>query len=121
MHASGIGKALLAQMDDDRQHRVLPDQNLERFTEYTLADIDQLRENLTQIRKAGFSVDDEERNLGMLCIGAPVFDVSEEAVAGISVSWPISRVGQDDILRLSGAVREAAQELLLAIGGKGHL
>ena len=119
MHASGIGKALLAQMDDDRQHRILSGQSFERFTEYTLADIDQLRENLTLVRKSGFSVDDEEKNLGMRCIAAPVFDVSEEAVAGISVSGPISRVGQDDILRLSGAVREAAQKLSLAIGGMG--
>ena len=94
MHASGIGKALLAQMDDDRQHRVLPGQNFERFTEYTLADINQLRENLTQIRKTGFSVDDEERNLGMLCIAAPVFDVSEEAVAGFLCLGRLAGLGK---------------------------
>lgn len=119
MHASGIGKVLLAQMDDDRLGRTLAGQSFERFTKFTLTNHDQLRENLAQVRRSGFSVDEEEKNLGMRCIAAPVFDVSDEVVAGISVSGPISRVGSDDIARVSGAVKDAARALSLAIGGKG--
>lgn len=119
MHASGIGKALLAHMDDARLTRTLAAQSFESFTKYTLTDLGPLRKNLMDVRRVGYSVDGEEKNLGMRCIAAPVFDVSDEAVAGISVSGPISRVGQDDILRLSRAVKDAAQALSLAIGGKG--
>lgn len=119
MHASGIGKALLAQMDEDRLDRILAAQRFERFTKYTLTDLGHLRENLIEVREVGYSVDDEEKNLGMRCIAAPVFDVSDEAVAGISVSGPISRVGEGDVLHLSRAVKDAAQALSLAIGGKG--
>jgi IclR family acetate operon transcriptional repressor len=119
MHASGIGKALLAQMDEDRLDRILTAQRFERFTKYTLTDLGHLRENLIEVREVGYSVDDEEKNLGMRCIAAPVFDVSDEAVAGISVSGPISRVGEGDVSHLSRAVKDAAQALSLAIGGKG--
>ena len=119
MHASGIGKALLAQMDEDRLDRILAAQRFERFTKYTLTDLGHLRENLIEVREVGYSVDDEEKNLGMRCIAAPVFDVSDEAVAGISVSGPISRVGEGDVSHLSRAVKDAAQALSLAIGGKG--
>jgi IclR family acetate operon transcriptional repressor len=119
MHASGVGKALLAQMDEDRLDRILTAQRFERFTKYTLTDLGHLRENLIEVREVGYSVDDEETNLGMRCIAAPVFDVSDEAVAGISVSGPISRVGEGDVSHLSRAVKDAAQALSLAIGGKG--
>ncbi|MDP5219070.1 IclR family transcriptional regulator [Ruegeria sp. 2205SS24-7] len=117
MHASGIGKALLAEMDEARLTRTLQGKPFEAFTEFTITDLAALRDNLAEIRRAGFAIDGEEKNLGMRCIAAPVFDVNGEAVAGISVSGPTSRVGRDDIARLSGSVMEAAQALSLAIGG----
>lgn len=117
MHASGIGKALLADMDADRLNRTLAGQRLEMFTEFTITDLDSLVQDLTDIRTRGYSIDGEEKNLGMRCIAAPVFDVNGEAVAGISVSGPTSRVRMDDIDRLSRHVKDAARTLSLAIGG----
>lgn len=118
MHASGIGKALLAEMDEERLIRSLSTQNLEAFTDHTVTNLDQLREDLAHIRTRGYSVDDEEKNLGMRCIAAPIFDVHGEAIAGVSISGPASRVGTDDIKRLSAPVVAAAQALTLAIGGR---
>lgn len=117
MHASGIGKALLAQMDDDRLARRLAG-GLEAFTEKTVTDPDGLIADLRQIRARGYSYDDEERNLGMRCIAAPVFDINGEAVAGISVSGPTSRVTDGELDRLSRAVIDAARTLTGAIGGR---
>ena len=117
MHASGIGKALLAHMDSDRLDRWLSVHELEAFTHRTIADRASLIGDLSSIRELGFSFDNEERNLGMRCIAAPVFDVNGEAVAGISVSGPTSRVGPEDVERLSVPVTEAALELTSAIGG----
>ena len=119
MHASGIGKALLAQMDDDRLARTLGAAPLERFTDYTIVDPTALRNDLIRSRKRGYALDSEDRNLGMRCIAAPVFDMNHESVAGVSVSGPTSRVGADDIDRISAAVVEAARALSTAIGGEG--
>lgn len=119
MHASGIGKALLAEMDDARLRRTLEGRVLEAFTDHTITDFERLREDLSDVRTRGFAIDGEEKNLGMRCIAAPVFDVAGEAVAGISVSGPVSRVSTEDIGRLSLCVVEAAQALSLAIGGRG--
>jgi IclR family acetate operon transcriptional repressor len=118
MHASGIGKALLAHMEAGRRNRLLAQERLEQFTKRTITDVDALLENLLAIRERGYSVDDEERNMGMRCIAAPVFDFNGEAVAGISVSGPASRVSAEETKRLARAVISAAQELTLAIGGE---
>lgn len=121
MHASGIGKALLAEMDAERLTRTLSGRSLETFTKHTITDVDQLRADLDTVRERGFSVDGEEKNLGMRCIAAPVFDVSGEAVAGISVSGPVSRVSAEDVDRVSASVVIAAASLTLAIGGTPKL
>jgi IclR family transcriptional regulator, acetate operon repressor len=117
MHASGIGKALLAFMDPDLCERIVSRERMERFTEYTLCEADVLMADLEQIRERGYSIDGEEKNIGMRCIAAPVFDNYGEAVAGLSVSGPTSRVSQDKIGALSVAVMAAANALTSALGG----
>lgn len=117
MHASGIGKALLAFMEEERLERLLGAAALEQFTDYTITDVETLRTSLSEIRQKGFSVDDEEKSPGMRCIAAPVFDLNGEAVAGISVSGPTNRLSTSEIERLSRPVIEAADQLTHAIGG----
>lgn len=117
MHASGIGKALLAYMDPDRLTEILANAPLRQFTPHTLTDALAVRRDLSKIRARGFSVDGEEKNLGMRCIAAPVFDLNNEAIAGISVSGPTSRITDDEIKRLSEAVIDASRSLSHAIGG----
>lgn len=118
MHASGIGKALLAGMNGERLERLLRTRGLDAFTDHTITDKAALLADLEAIRARGYSVDNEERTPGMRCIAAPVHDMTREAVAGISVSGPTSRIGDGDIARLSRAVIAAAGELTLAIGGE---
>ncbi|RLJ36123.1 IclR family transcriptional regulator [Litoreibacter meonggei] len=117
LHASGIGKALLSQMEDARVDKFLTDMPLESFTEFTLTQPDALKADLELTRQRGYSIDGEERNVGMRCIAAPVFDIHGEAIAGISVSGPTSRVGTEEIANLSTSVLSAARELSAAIGG----
>lgn len=117
LHASGIGKALLAEMPDERLADVMS-APLERFTPNTLAEPGALRADLAAIRARGYSIDDEEKAPGMRCIAAPVFDVHGEAVAGISVSGPSARIGPDQTAEVAGPVMAAAAELMAAIGGE---
>ncbi|WP_370398854.1 HTH-type transcriptional regulator BhcR [Sulfitobacter sp. JB4-11] len=117
LHASGIGKALMAQMDTARVDKLLAARPLEEFTTFTLTRRDALLADLAETRARGFAIDGEERNLGMRCIAAPVFDLHGEAVAGISVSGPTSRVGADRVADFSPAVVAAARDLTAAVGG----
>jgi IclR family acetate operon transcriptional repressor len=117
LHASGIGKALLSEMGRNRVEKFLSEAPLESFTEFTITDSDKLFVDLEQTRQRGYALDGEERNLGMRCIAAPIFGVHGEAIAGLSVSGPTSRVRQEEIVNLSTPVMAAARELTAAIGG----
>ena len=77
-----------------------------------------LTADLAETRARGYAVDAEEKNLGMRCIAAPIFDVHGEAVAGISVSGPANRIPDDSIAATGGVVRDAAQAVTRGIGGR---
>ena len=117
MHSSGIGKVLLAHMEEDRRNALI-ERELKRYTEHTITRPDALRTELQTIRDRGFALDGEERNLGMRCIAAPVFDHNKMVVAGVSVSGPTSRVTPDKIEPFSAAALSAARDLSLSIGGE---
>lgn len=120
MHSSGIGKALLCRMDDNRQRQVLAASQLEQFTPFTLTDPEAMIADLHATKSRGYAIDGEERNIGMRCIAAPVYNVFGEAVAGISVSGPTTRISEDHISELAVHVMEAAARLTRAIGGNNR-
>lgn len=117
-HASGIGKALLAEMPRERVERLVRDKGLPRFTDATITEIERLFADLEAIRRRGWSLDDEERSRGMRCIAAPVFDENGEAIAGLSISGPSGRLEPDRVDRLGPLVRRAADTITRAIGGR---
>ncbi|MFO8127495.1 HTH-type transcriptional regulator BhcR [Yoonia sp.] len=120
MHSSGIGKALLCRMDDRRQRAVLAASKLERYTPFTLTDPEAMIADLHATKARGYAIDGEERNIGMRCIAAPVYNVFGEAVAGISVSGPTSRITENRIADLAVPVMDAAARLTRAIGGNNR-
>jgi len=117
LHSSGIGKALLADMSEERLNRMISHGPLETFTPNTLATKSALVADLAMTRQRGYAIDNEEKNLGMRCIASSVFDMHEEAVAGISISGPSIRMEPDQIARLSRFVVDAAADLTAALGG----
>lgn len=118
MHASGIGKALLAVLPEDRRNQVLTHKPREAFTPHSLVERSELEADLSAIRDRGYAVDGEERTVGMRCIAAPIFDAYGEPLAGISISGPTSRVGTDTIPDFGAQVVAAADRLTIALGGQ---
>jgi IclR family transcriptional regulator, acetate operon repressor len=116
MHASGIGKALLAFMAEDRRDAILSVQPLTTYTAQTLTQFDALIEDLRISQGRGYAFDADEKTDGMRCIAAPVFDAFGEPVAGISVSGPTVRITDEDIEGLAQAVKSAARSLSIAMG-----
>jgi len=116
IHASGIGKALLAHYPTARLDRFLNNITLEKFTDKTIIDTDALLAEMANIRAIGYAFDDEEKNLGMRCIAAPILNFFGEAVAGISVSGPTHRMTLARTEAISKAVMQAATTLSHGLG-----
>jgi IclR family acetate operon transcriptional repressor len=117
MHASGIGKALLAAMPRAEAERRLRGVGLAEFTPKTLAAPKALFADLDAVRERGWALDDEERNLGMRCVASAIFNAHGEAVAGISISGPAARLPLDAVGEFGPVVRRAAASVTERIGG----
>lgn len=118
VHASGIGKALLAFMPEARRKRILGKPPFESFTPRTIIGLEALEAEMRRVRERGWAVDDEERTDGMRCVAAPIFDVNGEAIAGISISGPVSRVDKDREAELGAIIAASARQITESIGGR---
>lgn len=118
MHASGIGKSLLADMPHRDVEKTLKLKGQPEFTSKTLTSTKDLFTNLEETRKRGWSIDDEERYSGMRCVASNIYNTFGEAIAGISVSGPTVRFPDEVIAKLGPMVKRAAAEVTNAIGGK---
>ena len=121
VHASALGKAMLACGDPAEWERVDRDWirggELPAATAATITDRDKFFEHLRSAAGMGFAVDIEECASGLCCVAAPVRDASSRVVAALSVSAPVFRVGADALHdRLVPAVTSAAQELSRRLG-----
>jgi IclR family acetate operon transcriptional repressor len=116
IHASGIGKALMAHWPPERVAAVLGP-GLPALTPRTLTDPEALKAALASIRARGWATDDEEHTEGMRCIAAAIFNEHGEPVAGLSISGPAARVQRERDAALGAVVRDAAARVTAAIGG----
>lgn len=121
LHASGVGKALLAFGAPEFLRDYLEQTNLTQFTKATLTTPKDLRDDIARIRARGFAFENEEQNQGMRSIAAPVYDITGQAVASISISGPSYRIGQEHVKTLGATVISAATELTQALGGAKEL
>jgi IclR family acetate operon transcriptional repressor len=114
-YSTGLGKAILAFLDEEALQRHLPAELAAR-TPKTIVDPTALRRELAATRKRGYSIDDVENEEGIRCAGAPVFDHGGVVQAGISVAGPASRMTRERLAALGPLVREAADEISATVG-----
>lgn len=118
MPNSGMGKALLATFSAADVSSVISTYGMHKLTPNSLTRASDLNSALKRVRSLGYAVDDEEFQLGLRCIAAPVYDNQGEAVCAISVSGLSQRIGEDRFETLGRLIAETARSLTIAIGGR---
>lgn len=95
MHWSALGKALLSGHDRDAVERIVDSWGLPERTGNTITDREALFEELAGIRERGYSLEDEERRVGIRSVGVPLSDDHDRVIGAISVSGPKNRFDDD--------------------------
>ncbi|WZL73318.1 IclR family transcriptional regulator [Clostridiaceae bacterium 35-E11] len=84
-YGGAAAKALFSHLNDKDINKILQSMEEKKFTEKTKGRT-ALIEEIKLIRKNGFSLSDEEVDIGVLAIGAPIFDYRGDAIAGVAVA-----------------------------------
>jgi IclR family acetate operon transcriptional repressor len=117
MAASGLGKALLSTYPEEDVFAIIRREGMPRLTSKSIVRAGELCKSLHDTRQRGYSIDDEEAQVGLRCVSAVVYDNHREPLAAISVSGKASRVPNDRLPTLGKFVQEVATELTCALGG----
>ena len=118
LHASGVGKALLAAMSDAEVAEILHKRGLPHLTVNTIDTPEELRVALRDIRRVGYAYDDEEHALGLRCLASSVHNEHSEPLAAVSIAGPKSRISDDRVAELGAIVARTARDITDAMGGR---
>jgi IclR family transcriptional regulator, acetate operon repressor len=116
LHCTGVGKVLLAQLDEPAVRGVVRAQGLARHTEHTITSEAGLLAALAEIRRDGFAVDEQEQEIGVRCVAVPV-TVGGVAAMAVSVSGPVTRMTPDRVAAAVPLLQTAARRLAADITG----
>jgi len=115
-YCTALGKVLLSRLDDASLRAVLG-QGTPRRTENTITDPEILGQELLQVRRNGYAVDNEERMRGIYCIAAPILNHEGQCVAAVSISAPIFSVTTENRYRYLQLVMRTARKISEKLGG----
>ena len=120
-HCTALGKAILADLSRGEVAAILDAHPPVPLTPRTIVTLEDLQADLETVRARGFSLDDEERTTGVLCIGAPIRDYTGRVVAAVSLSGPTFRLFGAERRRVTSLVVAAAADATLRLGGTPSL
>ncbi len=117
-HATSSGKVLLSSLSDDEVRALYPN-GIPAYTSTTITDIDVLLDDLHTVAERGWAIADEELEVGLVAIAAPVRDHTGALISALSISGPRYRLDPDDAPRFAAQVQEAAAALSARFGFRG--
>ncbi len=109
LFTTATGKAILAFKSPEFIERYMDTADFISLTEMTLTK-EMLEMELPSIRRAGYARDNQESEIGIICYAAPILNGSGEAIAGLSISGPVSRMTFKASEKIE-AVKEAADKI----------
>ncbi len=110
LHCTGVGKALLGQLDDARVRQLVRRAGLHRKTEHTLVTEADLMADLTEVRARGYALDEQEQEAGVRCVAVPVGPEPMSWMA-VSVSGPVTRMTDALVSRAVPLLQDAGRAL----------
>ncbi|SMD11864.1 IclR family transcriptional regulator C-terminal domain-containing protein [Rhizobium sp. RU36D] len=115
-HCVSTGRVLLASLSEPDLHRYLDAMTLTRFTANTITSKVQLRSVLEEVRIQGWSIVDQELEIGLRSLSVPVKDGNGQIVAALNVCCPSNRITPDDMrTRVLALTLEAARNITQAL------
>jgi IclR family acetate operon transcriptional repressor len=116
LHCTAIGKCILAYLPPDEVDEIIATRGLPGRTPATITDRRRLDAELAFIRERGYAVDDEENELTIRCVAAPVFDAGQRTLGAVSVSTVTFAVSREKLESFVPDLLATAAKVSRALG-----
>jgi DNA-binding IclR family transcriptional regulator len=111
LHLTSTGKLFLANDDTRAVRSYAMRTGLAGHTPNSITALNQLEQELDEVRRLGYARDNEELELGVRCIAAGIRDDSQSLVAGLSISAPADRANDGWLQALADTARAISSSL----------
>jgi DNA-binding IclR family transcriptional regulator len=111
IHCTAVGKAVAAYLPSDTVEVLVRRRGMLRHNDNTIASLRKLKDELERVRRLGYSIDDEEEEIGIRCIGVPILDEENRALAAISLSGTTSQINDLSVDLLIAELKTKAAEI----------
>lgn len=115
VYSTSLGKSILAFLPPEETAAIVRDIRFTGFTSKTLNSREELMGALDRVRKRGYAIDDEEMEIGTRCVGAPILDASQRAIAALSVSGSALRLAAHCVPGIAEHVMRCAHDISVAL------
>lgn len=115
VHSTALGKAFLAALPADEAKIRLTESVRDAITPKTVVSVRALLRQLDENRERGYSLDDEENEVGSRCVAAAIVNGRGDPIGAISVSAPTTRMQGPVLNRVGEQVALAAKEISASI------
>jgi DNA-binding IclR family transcriptional regulator len=116
VYCTSMGKAMLAFQPEETIEQIVAKIRFVRFTQKTLCSREKLLKYLETVRRRGYAIDDEEIEVGVRCVGAPILNQNHYAIAAVSVSGPSSRITAQRVPAIAEHVLTCCREISASLG-----
>lgn len=121
LYCTGVGKAILSQLPDDRIRAILGPGALPRINDRTLTDPVEVLREVVRARELGYGLDREEFETGLTCIALPLSLPEADFFGAMSISGPTARMRETSVRDgMLAALRRAAADALAALSRGVH-
>jgi DNA-binding IclR family transcriptional regulator len=110
-YCTGVGKVMLAFLDEDAAEAAIGQQSFHKFTKHTLASPEALRAELMDIRENGYGFDREEHEPGIICLAMPIITEAGRLLGALSVTSTTSRTNLAGLESFEPILRETAAKI----------
>ncbi|MDP2661426.1 MAG: IclR family transcriptional regulator [Dehalococcoidia bacterium] len=115
-YCTAIGKAMLAHFTDEKLAKVIDQTRFAPVTSHTISTLNELMQQLDQVRRDGYAISNEELHEGIVSVAAPLKDYDGEVVAGINVSISSFRLHEERLAQVAQLVKQTAREISQGLG-----
>lgn len=110
LHCTALGKAVSAYLPEAQLEASVHEHGFLRHNENTISSLKRFKQDLAIVRERGYALDDEEEEIGIRCIGAPIFHGSR-AIGGISIVGTTNEIHGERLASLAMLVNQTANEI----------
>lgn len=117
-HCTATGKAVAAFLPEEKIEELIKTKGLTPYTPKTIVSPSMLKAHFVSIRESGYAIDDEEFDIGVRCIGAPIWDFKGKVIGSVGISGSIVTMTLENIQKYIPVVLEISKKISAAMGYK---